>query len=808
LNTCGESAPGPDGISYNVYKSTWDISGRIIMDAWNHSIKIGQTSPSQRESVITLLEKEGKDKSNIINLRPISLSNCDIKICTKAIALRTNLVLKKLLNNTQTGYIPGRQITNNNRLIEEIIDMVNRNDDEAYLITLDAAKAFDSIDHDYLIEILQLYNFPKTYITWVKTIYCNLEASVLVNGYTTPKFKIKQSVKQGDALSCALFILAIEPLLTRIQNNTTITPITVKTVDQETGLELGEEIKKCGFADDITCLTKDKSSFQEIINEYENFSSFSGVHLNVNKTEVLVIGKKNTNKERFEILHQGKKVSIFDQEKVKICGITFSNDKNLAYESNIQVRIDKLKNQLNIWRQRNLTLEGKILIVKTFGLSQLIYALQSTFIKLEDIKLVDNIITKFIWNLKETNVRAAGKIKKTILNDTIENGGLNAPDIYALDKAIKYKSFLQGFDVDHPLRLVQDKYLQEVGFNFCNYSCSKIENNFIGKAIATHLENKKRIHADIKTFVNDRDGIHKNYYSYAQNKILLVNDFVNVRQTNMLTRLLTNNINTFQDLHVQRSTNSLRNLYLDVHQIYNSFPPEWRKLLGNTRRQHAKIKGEIYLDVNKWSPVSNITLKILTNSFRTKLPVDINEYLARKHEMIEVNNVIRNPFLVIRKTLKDVKIRNLCYKMYHNIYPTMHHLYKWKIKPSENCNLCNVKETLKHAIFDCPIARSAIHSLSQLINTKYNLVVRVIFTYENILFGLSSTVTNVCLKRSQKSAIDQVITVIKQKLILQRENKILINPEEINMIFEERMNLEKYIAIKNRNYEQTNRWGN
>jgi len=351
LATCGESAPGPDGISYNAYKHTWAISGPIILNAWDHSVKIGQTSQTQRESIITLLEKNGKDKCNISNLRPISLSNCDIKICTKAIALRTNLVLNKLLNSTQTGYIPGRQVTNNNRLIEEVIDLINKEEKEAFLITLDAQKAFDSVDHDYLIKILEIYNFPQTYITWVKTIYSKLEASVLVNGYNTSKFMIEQSVKQGDALSCALFILAIEPLLIRIQNNPNIKPITIKSTDPITGLEIEVNIKKSGFADDITCLTTDKNSLQEIITEYERFSNYSGIHLNVNKTEVLIIGKKVDERVRFNLQHGGKMVTIFDQETVKICGITYSNNKEKAYEQNVREKIEKLKKQLNIWKQ-------------------------------------------------------------------------------------------------------------------------------------------------------------------------------------------------------------------------------------------------------------------------------------------------------------------------------------------------------------------------------------------------------------------------------------------------------------------------
>jgi len=807
LKTCGESAPGPDGISYNVYKNTWPVSGPIILDAWNHSVRVGRTSTSQRESVITLLEKNGKDKSNIVNLRPISLSNCDIKICTKAIALRTNLVLDKLLNNTQTGYVPGRQVTNNNRMIEEIINMVKNEGEEAYLITLDAQKAFDSVDHEYLTKLLKVYNFPDIYIGWVKTIYTGLEASVLVNGYTTVKFNIEQSVKQGDALSCALFVLAIEPLLNRIQRNTRITPITITSTNPETGEVKNVEIKKSGFADDITCFTKDKLSLQEIIYEYERFSSYSGVHLNVSKTEVLVIGKTSQDTIRFDFKHRGNTVTIVDSDEVKICGITYSNNVEIAYDSNINDKIDKLKNQLQLWRQRNLSLEGKILIVKTFGLSQIIYALQSTYIKENDLKRIDSIITKFVWNLKESNQRPAGKIRKTIFNSTIANGGLNAPDIFAIDKAIKYKSLLQVRFSNHPLCEIYNKITNEMGFDFSNYTCRQVENSFLGKAVSAHIQNATKIHADIRSFAGVTDGIHKNYYSYIQNKSIVTNEFVNIRQNSMLTRLITHNISNLQGLHVQKTTNSIRHLFLDVHQIYNSFPAEWRGLLNNTRRQHAKIKGEVYITTNKWVNIKNISLRCLIDSFKHIETIDVNEYLKVKHESIRTEELTNNPFVVARKTIKDVKLRNLNYKMHHNIYPTMQHLFKWKIKDSEDCSLCKCKETLKHATYDCPVAMNAVITLTEVIKTRYGLQSEVNLSYENILFGLSSTATNVGLRVKQKIAIDHVIILLKQRLILQRENKLPIDANEIVGIFEERKNMDKYIKVKNRSFVEQNIWG-
>lgn len=115
LFSCKDSAPGPDGIPYIVYKKYWDQMGPIIHEAWKYSIETGKMPTSHLESVITLLPKEGKDNNDIKNWRPITLSNCDAKIITKALSMKTAKVLESIIDPSQTAYVPGRSITDNLR---------------------------------------------------------------------------------------------------------------------------------------------------------------------------------------------------------------------------------------------------------------------------------------------------------------------------------------------------------------------------------------------------------------------------------------------------------------------------------------------------------------------------------------------------------------------------------------------------------------------------------------------------------------------------------------------------------------------
>ncbi len=115
LKNCKDSAPGSDGIPYSVYKTFWNQIGHIIKESWDYSLEIGSIPDSHKESVITILPKEGKDLSDIKNWRPITLTNCDAKIITKVLAMRLNPILETIIDPSQTAYVPGRSVMDNLR---------------------------------------------------------------------------------------------------------------------------------------------------------------------------------------------------------------------------------------------------------------------------------------------------------------------------------------------------------------------------------------------------------------------------------------------------------------------------------------------------------------------------------------------------------------------------------------------------------------------------------------------------------------------------------------------------------------------
>ena len=92
-----------------------------MVASFNYGFRTGTLSISQRRGIILLLPKKNKDKTSLENLRPVSLLNIDYKILTKTIAKRLEKVLPKIINSDQTGYVKGRFIGENVRLIQDVM---------------------------------------------------------------------------------------------------------------------------------------------------------------------------------------------------------------------------------------------------------------------------------------------------------------------------------------------------------------------------------------------------------------------------------------------------------------------------------------------------------------------------------------------------------------------------------------------------------------------------------------------------------------------------------------------------------------
>ena len=223
--------------------------------------------------MITLIPKEDGSLLDLSNWRPITLLNGDLKIASKAIAKRIEPTLPNLIHSDQTGFVKGRYIGENIRLISNIMDYTSLQSLPGILTSLEFRKAFDSIVWPFIMKTLDHLNFGRGIKRWVNIFYTNIESAVQNNGFITSWFKPSKGVRQGCPLFPYLFILSAEVLSNKIRQESNVRGIKV----------FGKEIKLSQFADDTTLFNADIESLERALKIVGDFGRIAGLSLNVKK---------------------------------------------------------------------------------------------------------------------------------------------------------------------------------------------------------------------------------------------------------------------------------------------------------------------------------------------------------------------------------------------------------------------------------------------------------------------------------------------------------------------------------------------
>ena len=142
----------------------WDDIKKPLINCLNEGYNHKQLSTTQTCGIINLIYKKG-DVCNLSNWRPISLLNVDYKIAAHVLANRLQKIIHKIVNPDQTGYIKGRYIGHNIRLVQDLIDYVDESNESAAIISLDFQKAFDSIEKSFMLAAFAKFGFGRLFIS-------------------------------------------------------------------------------------------------------------------------------------------------------------------------------------------------------------------------------------------------------------------------------------------------------------------------------------------------------------------------------------------------------------------------------------------------------------------------------------------------------------------------------------------------------------------------------------------------------------------------------------------------------------------
>jgi hypothetical protein len=503
-------------------------------------------------------------------------------------------------------------------------------------------------------------------------------------------------VKQGDSLSCILFILGIDPLIRNIENNTRIGRVTIPDCSIP---------KILAYADDITCITDTKDGIKEIFKEYERLSKASGLMLNADKTEII-----DRNSLTYSFRYMNVRHRVMGKVEAKINGIIFNCNSDRMKQQNYEMLCDKINSALTLWKIRRLTLLGKILIYKTYGLSQLIYVLTVVELDSAHYKQIQMMFNNFLWGRDLNESIYCNRISWQRLSNPIENGGFGMIHFKTVIDSIRCRQFGKMFaeNYSHPLK----QCILNENKSFASWQCLKGVSDSVAKASVEIL--KSNLCKIIKNSNND-DIASDNLLIKRIGEIETVHTIKINRRLDNEAMILVHHwrCENLRDIIIQSKLN--RSVHAICRRVMTAKFFRIIKLLHQRnidppieRAEKIGLQGKIYKNISDvTSKEFRLLLQSKPNLNENKLGERVDEHMSKSY------------FAQIKRLI-STKHKNTLLRVWNGDCLSYSRLVRYGIVNSDRCPRCNEFDSPEHMILNCVFAKRTWELHQQKIPKRFN----------------------------------------------------------------------------------------
>ena len=738
--------PGTDGLPVEFYKFFWPDIKIYLIRSFEKSFITGDLSINQKRGIITCIPKGNKDRTLLKNWRPISLLNTDYKIISNVFAHRLKQCLPSIIHQDQKGFIKGRFIGENTRLVYDIMEYLQNSNESGLLFLIDFEKAFDSVEWKFLETTLESFNFGNYFIKWFKILYYNGQSCVINNGVYSEFFRLQRGCRQGDPISPYLFLLASEILANSIRVNKGITGITIK----------GMEFRIGQYADDTFLFLDGKhQSLKSAIACLERFEMFSGLKINTDKCETIWLGTKRGSLDQIM-----PNIKVVDQ--FKLLGIIFPPNLCNFCKVNIDPKITEIEKLLLAYKRRKLSLIGRVTVIKCMAISKIIHLISIIdHFPLNVLQKIEKIFQTFIWDGKTS------RIQYEFGTNTLEDGGLALPNLKTLSVALKCTWIQKSFNLEG---------------SWQKLFCLMIDNPDIVwnldpkslKIFASSIKNSfwRNVMCDWSYFLDTcitvnykiikHYSIWNSFYIRHPNIIHLKNKLIQNGCHN-IGHLYYNG--QFLSLHQFQERYNITLNFLDFESLKKSVPLNWQQKIQVNFGQTPENFATPIEHMIKHSKVCKYIYHCIVLHKTRRRTVHENKW----------ENILdttfseawwKNTYLRIHRVSMDTKLNSFQFKIIHRLLITNKQLKLWKLKDTETCTFCETQvETIEHLLSDCNVSKNLWTELANWLLPEINIYPFIIL--QNIIM---------CdLEGPHSELISAIFLLTKRYIYVQRCLKAQLN---------------------------------
>lgn len=687
-------SPGNDGLTSEFYKMFNVQLTPFLAAMFKESVACEELPVTLRQGLITLIPKPNKDKLYIDNWRPITLLNNDAKLLALVFARRLKKGLNEIIDEEQSGFMTGRHISNNIRLILDMIDYNCYIPTDSYILFIDFYKAFDTVGHEFMFRCIKYFGFGEYFQKAVRTIYNGCNSSVKLSVGTSGRFEINRGIQQGSPLSPFLFLLV-----------TQIMALHIKKAEFEGINIFGRIFKLSQLADDTTIFLKNDLEISKAINCITEFSSVSGLKMNVNKSVLFPIKTCSLTE-----LH-----GIPVKHIVTYLGVIINKDKNERSVLNFQPIINKTKTRFNIWLQRDLSLNGRVLLSKAEGISRSVYVSLALDMPSKVYKELDKLLFNFLWRNKHHYLR------KEIICKQKSQGGLSVLSFETLNNTFKVNWLIKFMKEKDSIWYTIPKHVFDMmgGIDLllrCDFKIDKLPvklANFHKQALLAWMLVYKHNFSPNKYIIwNNRCIKYKNeslfYKNWYENDIVFVKQLLN-SNGNLLA------YNEFLEKFGFPVTPKEYAIVFDAipHPVI-----QFVRSCGSNSFEAMYVKESFFLggiDILKQSYTNKFLRNIITGDTITHKCVKWNSVFGE----IDWNKAWR----VCDMFWLNNKVKEVTFKILHGIYPAKSVLERFNLEIDYSCDFCSgEKESIIHLFCNCAFTRIFWVDMENFIRRKTNII--------------------------------------------------------------------------------------